>query len=359
MGIHAIALLAALIFQGPGKLEISDVKEGAGRPAQAKDLLTMEYTGTLTNGKQFDTSKGKQPFTFVLGMSQVIQGWDQGLVGMKVGGKRHLVIPPDLAYGKDPQGDAIPANSTLVFDVELLRIDRPGDQPKLELSTVTPGKGDAAQTGDEVTINWIGTFLNGKEFVNTYTSKKMATPILGSKKLPPGINLALEGIKVGEKRHAVIPYELAYGESGQRVMPPFATIVLDIEAVSILTKAKVHERDLAAREKDLKMLKIEEEVVGKGKEAKDGDTVDVHYTGTFPDGKKFDSSRDRNMPLTVTLGTGQVIRGFDLGIQGMKVGGKRKVTIPSELAYGSRGAGGGVIPPNQIIIFEIELVTVK
>jgi len=277
---------------------------------------------------------------------------------MKVGGKRHMVIPADLAYGKDGQGP-IPPNTNLVFDVELLRIDRPGDPLKLDLATIAPGTGSAAQTGDEVTVNWKGTFINGKEFVNTYVSKHPATPVMGSKKLPPGINLALDGIKVGEKRHAVIPFGLAYGETGQRVMPRYATLVLDLEAVSIMPKAQVIERDRLAREKDLKMLKIEEEVVGTGAEAKDGDSVEVHYTGTFPDGKKFDSSHDRNQTLPVQVGMGQVIRGFDLGILGMKVGGKRKVTIPPELGYGAKGAGGGVIPPNQTLIFEIELVSVK
>src|SRR5437660_452316 len=148
MIFQAIALAATIFAQGP-KLEIKDTVEGKGRTAQANDMVTMEYTGTLSSGKQFDSSVGKPPFIFFLGNGQVIKGWDQGIVGMKVGGKRHLVIPPDLAYGDQDKG-AIPAKSTLTFDVELLHIDRAGDEPKVELSKVAEGKGDSAKKGDEL-----------------------------------------------------------------------------------------------------------------------------------------------------------------------------------------------------------------
>jgi FKBP-type peptidyl-prolyl cis-trans isomerase FkpA len=105
-------------------------------------------------------------------------------------------------------------------------------------------------------------------------------------------------------------------------------------------------------------LVIEDQVVGNGLEAVAGKQVSVHYTGTLTDGKKFDSSRDRGTPFEFSLGAGQVIKGWDQGVAGMKVGGKRKLTIPSELGYGSRGAGG-VIPPNATLVFEIELLDVK
>lgn len=104
------------------KLKIEDEKVGTGTTAQTGDTVTVNYTGTLTNGKEFDSTKGKQPFSFTLGAGQVIKGWDQGIVGMKVGGKRKLTIPPDLGYGSQGAGAAIPPNSTLIFDVELLDV---------------------------------------------------------------------------------------------------------------------------------------------------------------------------------------------------------------------------------------------
>ena len=105
-----------------GKLQIEDVVVGTGREAKAGDVVEVEYTGFLTDGKKFDSSVGRAPFSFALGAGQVIKGWDQGVAGMKVGGKRKLTIPPELAYGSRGFPGAIPPQATLVFDVELLAV---------------------------------------------------------------------------------------------------------------------------------------------------------------------------------------------------------------------------------------------
>lgn len=105
-------------------------------------------------------------------------------------------------------------------------------------------------------------------------------------------------------------------------------------------------------------LVTEDTLVGNGTEAKIGDTVSVHYTGTLTDGKKFDSSLDRGDPFSFTIGEGRVIQGWEQGVPGMKVGGKRKLTIPSDLGYGDRGSPP-IIPPNATLIFEIELLGIE
>lgn len=105
-------------------------------------------------------------------------------------------------------------------------------------------------------------------------------------------------------------------------------------------------------------LKYTDLQTGEGAEAQAGKTVDVHYTGWLENGTRFDSSKDRGRPFSFALGAGQVIRGWDEGVAGMKVGGKRKLTIPADLGYGARGAGG-VIPPNATLIFEVELLGVR
>lgn len=105
-------------------------------------------------------------------------------------------------------------------------------------------------------------------------------------------------------------------------------------------------------------LIIEDLTVGEGEEAKAGQYARVHYTGWLTNGTKFDSSKDRDEPFEFPLGRGRVIKGWDQGVQGMKVGGVRKLTIPPELGYGAYGAGG-VIPPNATLVFEVELLAIE
>ncbi|OGN27878.1 MAG: peptidylprolyl isomerase [Candidatus Yanofskybacteria bacterium RIFCSPLOWO2_01_FULL_49_17] len=105
-------------------------------------------------------------------------------------------------------------------------------------------------------------------------------------------------------------------------------------------------------------MKIEDQVVGTGPAAKSGNTVSVHYTGWLENGTKFDSSYDHGQPFSFLLGASQVIKGWDEGVAGMQVGGKRRLTIPASIAYGSQGIGG-VIPPDATLIFEVELLAIQ
>jgi FKBP-type peptidyl-prolyl cis-trans isomerase len=225
-------------------LEYLDVNDGSGEAPKTGQTCVVQYTGWLwknnAKGKKFDSSVDRgTPFSFHLGEGEVIKGWDEGVSMMKVGAKRELLIPPDLAWGARGSGGVIPANATVFFEVELLE-------------------------------KWEKT------------------------------------------------------ESG------------------------------------LEYVDIKE---GTGTSPKIGQICVVHYTGWLwqnnAKGRKFGSSLDRREPLPFPVGESRVIKGWDEGVSTMKVGGKRRLLIPAKLGYGRDGFGAGVIPPDAILLFEVELLKVR
>lgn len=222
-------LLPVLLTQTGGKVQIDDVKVGKGEPAKVGDYVTVDYTGKLTNGTQFDTSKGagREPFKLVLGSGMVIKGWDQGLQGMRVGGKRMLTIPPALGYGARGAGSDIPPNATLKFEVELRAIER------VKKVTTRPGKGPAAEAGSTISLHYRGTLASGKEFDSSYKRQQPFPVTIGQSQVIPGFTMGLLGIKKGEKRKVTIPPTLGYGAQDQGPIPGGSTLIFEIEALDV------------------------------------------------------------------------------------------------------------------------------
>lgn len=345
----------------PSGLQYIEIESGGGPMPQRGDTVFVHYTGTLEDGTEFDSSLTTgQPYQFALGQGAVIPGWDEGIALMREGGKAQLIIPPELAYGPSGSGP-IPPDATLFFDVELVEVkpmpqltevdeaDYTTTASGLKYHVLEAGDGDTPQSGDLVSVHfnlWLddGTFLD-----STIDRGAPYSFILDSEGSLMGLNEGLLLLKEGGQAQLIVPPELTDGSG--------ATYVFELELLETQappTPAVVAEADYIETESGLKYYIIQE---GNGNTPQAGDLISLHYTLWLEDGTMIDSSIQRGAPLEIPVGAGGTIPGFEEGLLLVEEGGKAQIVVPPELGYGE--AGGGPIPPDANLIFEIEIVAIQ
>jgi FKBP-type peptidyl-prolyl cis-trans isomerase len=243
----------------------------------------------------------------------------------------------------------------------------------ISVADIIEGIGHIATRGRKVTIQYVGyDYETGKKFVSSWEQGKPFTFTMGKGEVIPGWEEGLEGIEGGDRRELVLPADKTEGSYPPGI-PKGKAVVFVVDAIP--PKGKKPSQPEPKPEKPPttnktkpkvkvpsgpppKKLVIKDLEKGKGPGAKLGDEVTVEYVGVlYSNGKQFDASWDRGEPFTFELGTGGVIQGWEQGIEGMKVGGRRELIIPPELAYGSEG--GGAIPPNSTLVFVVDLLAIN
>ena len=342
---------------------------------------TLTYSDSIAPDPSDDRYKmfsesysGGEPLEFTLGMGLVIPGWEKGLVGMKVGEVRKLYVPYTLGYGENSL-EGVPAYSDLFFIVELVGAEKPMEPdvfPKnvdglkwreaakgLKVYDEKVGTGKPAMVGSVLKTHYTGWLLSGRKFGSSKDIGKPLQVVMGAGKMIKGWEVGLEGMREGGVRWFRVAPAMGYGATAYTMIPSTSTLIFRVELVSSeVDEAVVANMDFfpdtaaLTFENGPEGLRYAIIKQGEGEPAQKGNVAKVHYTGWLTNGYKFDSSRDRGQVFGFTLGAGRVIRGWELGVQGMLPGEKRILVVPPGLGYGARGAGP--IPGGSTLIFAVE-----
>ncbi len=229
----------------------------------------------------------------------------------------------------------------------------------LQYTESQSGTGASPQPGDYVAVHYRGTLADGTVFDSSFERGEPIRFPLGRGVVIPGWDEGIGLMQAGATATLIIPPDLAYGAQGSPPqIPANATLTFEVELLDVWagTPTTLTDADYTTTASGLEYHDL---VQGDGATASTGQTVVVHYIGWLSDGTKFDSSMDRFEPFPFPLGGGRVIQGWDEGVAGMQIGGRRQLRIPANLAYGETGAGNGLIPPGATLIFEVELLDIQ
>ncbi|CAK6956652.1 peptidyl-prolyl cis-trans isomerase FKBP10 [Scomber scombrus] len=315
------------------------------RSVMRTDFVRYHFNGTLLDGTAFDSSyTKKQTHDSLVGEGWLIKGMDEGLLGMCVGEIRNILIPPFKGYGEKGSGTEIPSQATLVFDVLLVDIHNPKDNITVDNQVVPESCTRKSVSGDYMRYHYNGSFLNGITFDTSYKRNSTYNTYIGMGYIISGMDQALQGVCIGERRRVIIPPHLAYGENGAGdVIPPSAVLVFDIHVIDF------HNPN------DTVGIQIIHKPEVCNETTAENDLVHYHYNCTLVDGTRLFSSHDYENHQEAVLGSDKVIDGLDLGLRGMCAGERRVVTVPPHLGHGEKGASG--VPSSAVLVFELEMIS--
>lgn len=321
--------------------------ESCKRTVQVSDYVRYHYNGTLLDGTLFDSSHTRmRTYDTYVGIGWLIAGMDQGLLGMCVGEKRIITMPPFLGYGENGDGSDIPGQASLVFDVVLLDLHNPKDEITVEVQSLPDPCPRKSKTGDFMRYHYNGTLLDGTFFDSSYSRNHTYDTYIGKGYVIAGMDQGLMNVCIGEHRRIIIPPHLAYGEEGTGTkIPGSAVLVFDVHIIDFHNPSDTVE------------------ISGEKPEnctyqAKRGDFVKYHYNATLMDGTHIGSTYTYGKTYNVVLGAGQVVIGMEDGLLGMCVGEKRRLVIPPHLGYGERGVDGEV-PGSAVLVFDVEMMDME
>lgn len=317
------------------------------RTAEATDFVRYHYNGTLLSGEAFDSSYSRNAtYDTYLGQGDLIPGMDEGLLGMCVGENRIIIIPPFLAYGESGSGTRVPPQATLVFEVLLVDLFNPKDDLIVEVKEVPEGCARRTVTGDFIRYHYNGTFQDGTAFDSSYQRNSTYNTYVGMGYVIQGMDKALQGLCMGEKRRVIVPPHMAYGGEGVGdFIPGSAVLVFDIHVIDFHNP------------KDPVQIQVIHKPQNCGLSSEDDDWIQYRYNCSLMDGTLLYSSDQFDSPSITTLGANKVILGLEKGLSGMCVGERREVIVPPHWGHGDNEVGG--VPRNAVLFFELELVELQ
>lgn len=351
-----------------GELITEDIKVGRGPRITEGSWTVLHFTASLEDGTTFYSSRdARQPFeTFVPG--NALDGLNQGILGMQAGGIRRISIPSHLGYrDRPPRGTPVKPGDRLIYEIECLEVQQgPNIQlPNgLKIESTLPGEGPRAALGSWLSCHLM--ILAGDDLRVVYSTREQGQPLDIALPAPPGIlrrisaepqvpklGHVIHGMRAGEYRIVTLPAAQAFRSSGYPLLGIRGGEDLIYEIVC-LKLYEGPEFELANG------LKIEDVKVGDGAYAAVTRRVTIRYTVRRMDGTIAESNMDPELPpRSFFVPTGRVIHGLNVGLQGMRVGGVRRLTIPPALAYGDTPPANSPIQPGDTLIYEIHLLDAR